>query len=324
MSETNKDIDLEQGNVPTPDHEDGKKPRRHLIRNKWLRITLKTLMWLLLVVIALPILLYVPPVQTFVKNMACDIVQKSTGMKIGIDRFRLRWPVDVALSGVTVVEAGGDTMVYAKEVIADVKLRPLFSLDVDINRLRLIDGYYRMVSPYSSMVLKVKAGLLEVDDKSSANMASGSILLNKGVLKDGNLSLYMDVWKQKPTPTDTAAVPFLIKANELRLDNFRFDMSMLPTIDTLSLKAGSLMLRNGVVDLGNNKVSASYLGAADGDVTYYTPTPEYLASHPAPVAYTVQATPSQPMIIRGDTVELNRFAAIYAVKDATPMPGFIM
>ena len=322
MSETNKDIDLEQGNVPTPDHEDGKKPRRHLIRNKWLRITLKTLMWLLLVLIALPILLYVPPVQTFVKNMACDIVQKSTGMKIGIDRFRLRWPVDVALSGVTVVEAGGDTMVYAKEVIADVKLRPLFSLDVDINRLRLIDGYYRMVSPDSSMVLKVKAGLLEVDDKSSANMASGSILLNKGVLKDGNLSLYMDVWKQKPTPTDTAAVPFLIKANELRLDNFRFDMSMLPTIDTLSLKAGSLMLRNGVVDLGNNKVSASYLGAADGDVTYYTPTPEYLASHPAPVADTVQATPSQPMIIRGDTVELNRFAAIYAVKDATPMPGF--
>ena len=64
MSETNKDIDLEQGNAPTPDHEDGKKPRRHLIRNKWLRITLKTLMWLLLVLIALPILLYVPPVQT--------------------------------------------------------------------------------------------------------------------------------------------------------------------------------------------------------------------------------------------------------------------
>ncbi len=297
--------------------------RRHrLIRPKWLRVALKTLVWLIGFIILIPVLLYIPPVQTFVKNIACNVVYKSTGMKIGIDKFRLKWPVDVSLEGVTVIEATGDTMVYAKEVLADVRLMPLLKLDVDINRLSLFDGYYRMVSPDSSMILKVRAGMLEVDDRSSANIATSEILLNKANLKDGTLSLYMNVWKQKPSPTDSTSTPFYIKANELNLDNFSFRMSMFPTIDTLVFNAGSLVLRNGIVDLGKNSVSASYLGTTDGDVTYFTPTPEYVAAHPAPAADTTQTTPSAPMVIKCDSLDLSRFAAIYAVKDAKPLPGF--
>lgn len=299
-----------------------KEKRSHLIRPAWLRITLKTLMWIVVVILLIPVLLYIPPVQTFVKNIACNMVNKSTGMKIDIERFRLKWPVDVSLAGVTVLEASGDTMVFAKEVVADVKLLPLLKMDVDINRLQLVDGYYRMVSPDSSMILKVKAGLLEVDDRSSANIATSEILLNKAHLKDGNLSLYMNVWKQKPTPTDSTTTPFLIKANELKLDNFAFQMSMLPTIDTLMLNAGNLTVRKGVVDLRKNMVTASYLGTSDGAVTYLTPTPEYISEHPAPVADTTQVVASAPMIIKGDSVELSRFSALYAVKGAKPLPGF--
>lgn len=301
---------------------EGKKKRSHLIRPAWLRTTLKTLMWIVVVVLLIPVLLYIPPVQTLVKNIACKVVYNSTGMKIDIDRVRLKWPVDISMAGLTVLEAGGDTMVYAKEVVADVKLMPLLKMDVDINKLRLLDGYYRMVSPDSSMVLRVKAGLLEVDDQSSANVATSEILLNKAYLKDGSLSLYMNVWKQKPTPTDSAAVPFLIKANELKLENFSFQMSMLPTIDTLMLNAGNLTLHKGVVDLGKNMVTASYLGTSDGTVTYLTPTPEYIALHPAPAADTTQTVASPPMIIKGDSVELSRFSALYAVKGAKPLPGF--
>lgn len=299
-----------------------KKKRRHLIRPTWLRITLKTLMWLVIVVLLIPVLLYIPPVQTLVKNVACNMVYKSTGMKIEIDRFRLKWPVDVSLSGVTILEVSGDTMVYAKEAVADVKLMPLFKLDVDINRLQLLEGYYRMVSPDSSMVLRVKAGMLEVDDKSSANIVTSEILLNKAHLKDGDLSLYMNVWKQKPTPKDTTAIPFVIKANDLKLDNIRFSMSMLPTIDTLILNANSLELRRGVVDLGKNMVTAAYIGTSDGTVTYLTPTPEYIASHPVPPADTTQTTSSPSMIIKGDSISLSRFKALYAVKGVKPLPGF--
>lgn len=301
--------------------EDITPKKKHLVRPKWLRVTLRVLLCIIIVVLLIPVLLYVPPVQTFVKNVACDVVKKSTGMDISVGEFRLKWPLDVSLKDVTILEATGDTMVNAKEVIADVKMKPLLKLDVDINELKLVDGYYRMVAPDSSMVLKIKAGLLTVDDQSSANIRTGEINLNKARLKDGNLSLLMDVWKKKSTPQDTTAVPFVIKANDLQIDNFTFAMSMLPTIDTMALNMSSIVLRHGIVDLAKNKVMADYLGASDGSFTYFTPTPEYIKEHPAPVADTTEVA-APPMIIQGDTVELNGFSVLYAMKGAEPVKGF--
>lgn len=296
------------------------KKRKHLIKPTWLRRTLKTFGWLIVALLLIPVLVYVPPVQTLLKNVACSVIRSSTGMQVGIDRFRLKFPLDVSLQGVSVVEATGDTMVSAKEVIADVKLLPLLKLDVKIKRLKLIDGYYRMVSADSSMVMKIKAGLLDVDGKSSANIKASEIDLNEATLRDGYVSLYMNVWKKQPTPTDTTATPFLIKANSLKLENFRFAMSMLPTIDTLDFNTASLELRKGIVNLRDNDVSVSYLGVADGKITYLAPTAEYVKTHPAPVD--TVSTPGPPMTIRGDSISLDRFAALYGTKGAKPQPGF--
>lgn len=241
-------------------------------------------------------------------------------MNVTIEKFRLRFPLDVSLQGVTVVEATGDTMVSAKEAIADVKLLPLIDMDVRLNRLRLIEGYYRMVSPDSSMVMKIRAGELDVDGKSSADIRRSHISLNDALIRDGSLSLYMNVWKKKPTPADTASTPFVISANHLRLENFRFAMSMLPTIDTLDLTTRSLELRRGLVDLASNKVSIGSVAVADGGVTYLTPTAAYIKAHPAPVD--TVSVPGPPMTITGDSISLDRFTALYGVKGARPLPGF--
>lgn len=312
----------EKGNTDISDSGAMKKkaPGRHLIKNKWLRRMLKTMMWLVIVVLLIPVLLYIPPVQTFVKDMACKLVYKSTGMKVEIERFRLSFPLDVNLDRVSVLDQHADTMVRARKVVADIRMLPLLRLDVKIKRLQLEEGYYRMVSPDSSMVMSVDAGLLDVDDSSSANIASGEINLNKAFLRDGKLQLYMNVWKQKPAPKDTAAsTSFLIKANDLRLRNFSFAMSMLPTIDTLYLKAGDLRLRGGVVDLGKNSVRWKEASVSDGSGAYITPTPEWVAAHPAPVS---EPSDAPPMRIMGDSISLDSFKFIYATKGAEPLAGF--
>lgn len=302
--------------------EDGseKKEKHHLIKIKWLRVVLKTIMWIVIGIIILPFLLYIPPVQTLVKNIACNVVEKSTGMKIGIDLFRIKWPLDVSLNGVTVIEETGDTMVYAKEVIADVKLLPLFKLNVDVKELELIDAGLRILSPDSSMLLKLKAHQISVDDQSSVDIKNMLIDLNKVVIKNGDLQLGMDVWKKKPTEPDTAPMDMKIILHEALLENFIFGMAMLPTIDTLSLKTKSIVLRNGVVDLGTSRITADYLGTSDGNITFLTPTPEYIAQHPAPLDTATATGP--PMVIFGDTLSITDFKALYAVKDAKPLPGF--
>ena len=295
--------------------------RKHLIRNAWIRRPLKVLGCLLLLVLLIPVLLYLPPVQDFAVKTATEIVADKTGMKIGIDKLRLKFPVNLSLSGVSVIEASGDTMVMAREAIADVKLRPLLGLDIQIKRLRLRDGYYRMLSPDSSMLLTIKAGLLEVDEKSSMNLRSSTISINEAKLRDGDMFLSMDVWKQTPSPQDTTSTPFYIMANKLDIENMLFTMTMLPTIDTLRFKTDKLQVVDGVVDLRQMTIRMADVTAAHGDALMLAPSLEYVKEHPAPAPDTT-AAPSQPTTIVADRITLTDFNARYAVEGSPAVKGF--
>lgn len=296
-----------------------KKEKHHLIKNRWLRRIVKTLSGILIFILLVPITLYIPVVQTFVKNVACNYVYKSTGMKIEIGRFLLKFPLDVSLDKVLVLDQKADTMVRAENVLADVKLLPLLGLDVKLNKLLLKEGYYRMVSSDSSMIMKVNAGLLEVDNKSSMDIAKSQLMLNEALLKRGSIELYMDVWKQTRQDTATAGTPFVIIANKLKLEDFTFGMSMLPTIDTMYVSARDITLDGGRVDLSKNKVSWKKVSVKDGSGQYITPTAEWISAHPAPET---PPSTSAPMVIKGDSISLDSFKFLYAVKGAKPSSGF--
>lgn len=305
----------ESDKVKEPESEKPRKKRRPL------RIIAKTLMWVVICVLLLPVMLYIPPVQDFAVDLACGIVERSTGMKIGIGEFRLSFPLDVNLKRVYVVEATGDTMVQARQAVADVKLLPLLKLDVKLNKLELDDGYFRMLSPDSSMLMTIKAGRLEIDDKSEVDIRKSEILLNRARLRNGHVSLMMDVWKKDTVAkADTASsTPFLIKAADLDMENFTFEMSMLPTIDTMNVSLRKVRLQNACIDLRKNIVSWSLASLCGGDFKYLTPDAEYLRTHPAPPS---QPSSGPPMQIIGDSISVDSLNVLYAVKGALPSPGF--
>ncbi len=298
-----------------------KKPKKHLIRSPWIRRPLKVIGCLIVLILLIPVLLYLPPVQDFAVKTATKLVADKTGMKIGIDKLRLKFPVNLSLSGVSVIEATGDTMVLAREALVDVKLKPLIGLDVQIKRLRLRDGYYRMLSPDSSMLMTIKAGLLEVDDKSSANIKTSTISLNDAKLRDGEIALSMDVWKQTSTPKDTTSTPFYITAKKLDIQNMTFLMTMLPTIDTLRFQASHLILDDGIVDLRTNSIRMSDVTASHGEALMLAPSLEYVKEHPAPAPDTT-AAPSEPTTVVAERITLTDFNARYAVKDSPVVKGF--
>ncbi|MDD6701568.1 MAG: translocation/assembly module TamB domain-containing protein [Bacteroidales bacterium] len=308
-------------NIEEEQEKPAETPLRQRKPRRWYNYVLRVFLAMVLFVLLIPVMLYIPPIQDFAVGVATRQVKAKTGMDIGIGRLRLTFPIRVHLQDVYIVEATGDTMVQAREAIADVKLMPLLKLEVKLNTLRLDDGYYRMVSADSSMVMAIRAGMLEVDDKSEMNIATSQLSINRAKLRDGHVSLYMDVWKKKETP-DTAAsesAPFVIKANDLDLQNFTFGMSMLPTIDTLNLKMRHINLSDAQIDLGKNIVEWGRASMAGGDITYLTPTAEYIKTHPAP-----PSTPSTgpPMQIRGHEIEADSLRVLYAVKEAKPLPGF--
>lgn len=321
MSTTENNI---PSTAPSSNTNPEKEPQKgdqkfHLIRPSWIRIPLKALLWIILFIALIPVLIYLPPVQSALTNVACQILEDKTGMKTSIGAFRLRFPLDVQLDDVLIIEATGDTMVAAKTAIANVKLRPLFDMDLRLNYLRLIDGKYRMVAADSSMELKLQAGLLDVDGKSSFNLNKMDLLLNRARLKDADVKMYMNVWKKKANP-DTTKTKFCIRANDLKLENVSFAMSMLPTIDTLQFSTETLNLKDGLIDLTNNNIKAKYLGAEYGQLTYLTPTAKYIKEHPAPID--TISPPSAPMTIMADSISIDHFNVLYGVKGARPASGF--
>ena len=108
------------------------------------RTVFRCLLWLLLAIVALvviiPVALYIPLVQDFAKNIAVEKLSESTGMDISLDRLRLRFPLNLSLEGLAIVEHG-DTLIAARSAEASVAALPLFRSRIEIDDLDLSDAY---------------------------------------------------------------------------------------------------------------------------------------------------------------------------------------
>lgn len=313
------------GHTPAPEDAapetsaSSKKHKRHLVKPTWLRRILKTLLAIFVVILLLPALIYVPFIQDWLTDAACGMVSRATGMTVKIDRFRLRWPLDVQLDGVLVLTQTGDTMAQARSLVADVKMMPLLRLDAQINRVRLLDGKYIMASEDSSMNMRMQAGLLEFTQGSALDLRNSRIDLRRPVLRNAEISLDIDVWKQKPDSV-SAPTEWVITADRLGLDNVRFRMSMLPTIKDLDVTIGRGSLAGTVIDLKNHDIRANSADIAGGRARYVVPTPKYIETHPLPVD--TVSPPSIPYTIKIGKAHMAFDNALYGVDGAVPQPGF--
>jgi hypothetical protein len=95
-------------------------------------------LWALAVVLAIVVLVcvavYVPAVQRFAFGKASQIVERETGIRLAADDFRVRFPLGVTLTGVTVVMPEGDTLAQIDRSRLRAALLPLLK-----GRVRVMD-----------------------------------------------------------------------------------------------------------------------------------------------------------------------------------------
>ncbi|MCH4155311.1 MAG: translocation/assembly module TamB [Muribaculaceae bacterium] len=300
---------------------------KHLIDNTIVRRSLKGLAITILVIILLPVLLYVPPVQNLIKNIAEKQVSKATGMDISIDRILLKFPLDLSVDGLKVLDTHRDTMVVAQNLTLTVQPLPLLDLDVKVGTAQLIEGHYRLLSSDSSMLLKAHVQLCKLKG-SDINLDKNTISLDDGLLSGGDVSLVYDQSKVKPTPPDTTkSKGWHIVAHHVALEKLHYTMQMLPLIDKIDTYIGLANLDDGLVDMDNHKIHARCLAVDSVSAKYFTPTAEYIASHPVkPDTATVATTTTDTAkwTITSDSIRLTRINGIYAVSGATPGRGLDM
>ncbi len=166
----------------------------------------------LLVALAV-LLLYIPPVQHFVRGKAVDILTERIGTKVELERFHLRFPLGVRLKGLYVEDQIGDTLLYAGQVKTSAGLRELIGGKLLLDPVELRD---------------VRASMHQAADST----------FNFDFIIDALAGDDADVDKAPKDTTDG----FEFSIGTVRLERIHFDMRMEPSDLSLDLRLGELAL----------------------------------------------------------------------------------
>ena len=188
---------------------------------KWIgRILLSILILIFLLVVAV----YLPPVQQWLKNWACDYLSEETGMRVEIDHVRLTPWLDLQMQRMSAVDQG-DTVVAAEELLLDVKVLPLLEGKVDLNGFELRQAKLNTKDFISDTHIEGRFRLLKMDIPAVCDLKKKHIDVNRVRLKDADVKLMLsDTAAVDTTPSEP--VEWQIALNELKVDNTRFYVQM--------------------------------------------------------------------------------------------------
>ena len=206
--------------------------------------------------VILMILLYVPPVQNFIRKQATAIASDATGMNISVERIDLRFPLNLLVRGVQVVQPGSDT--------ADIQhpdtLLNLGSLNVRVQAWPLLKGRVEVDDITLQRVAVNSSGLLEgMRIKGTLGrffLASHGIdlnkedaVLNRVELSDTHVQVMLADTTETPEDTTETALNWHVALHNLKLKNVSVDLQM--PLDSMSLAAtiGDASIEDAEADL---------------------------------------------------------------------------
>lgn len=254
-------------------------------------------------------------------------VSEATGLDISIGRFMLKFPLRVAVDDFLVLDEHADTMVAGKALELNVKILPVFRGRVVVGNLALDNATYRMVSSDSSMVLSARLRRFELG-RSSVVLLASQIDLSEAELDGADVTIAMDVRKSKPAPPDTsAASPWLINLKQLKLNDIRYRMAMMPTIDSLDAHIPQAELRDLALNMSTSMVKVGGLTVDKLAAAYILPTAKAVEAFgyvPTDTVAVDSVAPAAPWAILADSLRISNSSALYAVRGAKPAEGLDM
>lgn len=281
-------------------------------------VTFWIIMAVVLLALGIILLLYSSWAQDTLRVKALEALNKKPGMAVTLDEFRLKFPANVSIGGLSFVQEG-DTLIKAESLDAKVKILPLLKGKVEVENALLKNGYYQLGAPDSTMWMRLSAGEIDIRP-ATVTLSPMDISLEQGALKNAVVDM---VLKQDTTstPSDTtASQEMTIRVKHLAMDNLTYRMSMLPTIDSLGVNIASGSLTNGNIDLKAQTLNLSKFSGLGINAAYIAPDSATIAATPVPLA-SQDTTSSAPWTIQIDTINFVKSQALYTTRGVTPLPG---
>ena len=225
------------------------------MKRKWLKRSIWIALTPVFLFVLLMALLYVPPVQSFLRKQATAIASDATGMDISVDRIDLRFPLNLLVRGVRVVQPAGptlpaDTLLSLNRLNIHIQAWPLLKGQVEIDGIRLQEVNVNSARLLEGMHIKGSLGDFSLESH-GVDLPGESVTLNQVSLADTRLHVTLADTASASSDTLASSAPLNWKVwlHTLKLKNISVGLSMPLDSMNVSARLGDVRLEDAVVNL---------------------------------------------------------------------------
>lgn len=216
------------------------------MKRKWIKWVSWVILTPILLFVVLMILLYVPPVQNFLRKQATAYASQATGMQINVGRIDLRFPLNLLVRDVEVVQAP-DTLLTLASLNVHVQAMPLFKGKIEVDDITIQRVAVNSANLIEGMQIRGVFGRFFLESH-GVDLGNELAVINRAELSDTHIGLILtDTTTTEKPDTASAPVNWKVNLHALNLKNVSFSMQ---------LPADSMRMAAHVGEVTVNDVSA--------------------------------------------------------------------
>ncbi|WP_286437694.1 translocation/assembly module TamB domain-containing protein [Bacteroides acidifaciens] len=220
------------------------------MKRKWIRRVSWILLTPIILFVILMVLLYVPPVQNLIRREVTAYASKATGMQIQVERIDLRFPLNLLVRGVEVIQQP-DTLLSLESLNVRVQAWPLLKGKVEVDEVTLSRVAFNSANLIDGMEIKGVLGRFFLQSH-GVDLSNETAVINATELSDTHVQMLMN--DTTTTPKDTTAsapVNWKVDLHQLKLKNVSFSMQLPADSMRMAAHIGEATIDDAQADLKN-------------------------------------------------------------------------
>ncbi len=313
VAQLKKQIPVTENEVPVTDNEvpatEASAPRR---RRKW-RIALWVLLTPVLLFVVLMALLYVPPVQHFIRGQVVRMASEATGMNIDVQRVDLRFPLNLLVRGVLVTQPRDslhsvtDTLLQVERLNVHVQAMPLFKGQIELDDVTLTGASVNSGRLLEGMHVRGTLGKFSLQSH-GIDLNREDVTLDNVTLDDTHVRVLLADTTTAVEDTAATALRWRVNLQNLALRNVSVDLAL--PLDTMRVMArlGEALLQDALVDLREEAYGWRKFSLSGSSVKYDSGGARQLFNDTLLVAHTdtLSLADKDTLIVTTDTIVSQR------------------
>lgn len=239
----------------------------------------RILLWValtpILLLLLLSIVIYLPPVQKFAVDKACEVLSEEMEMQVTVDNVYLKFPLDLSMGGMLAVKEG-DTILDARELDISIKAKPLLKMKAEVDDVHLYDLKLNTKDLIEACVIKGRLAELGLDSHST-DLSKEHAVVNKALMRDADLLVLL----ADSVPEDTTTsepVTWKIQLDDIELQNVKARVLLAPQADSTFVMANiGNAHASAFLDLGAETYRVNTLDIAKSSVAFDVLKQPYVA-----------------------------------------------